>query len=636
MKYRADIDGLRAVAVLLVVFYHYNLLSVPGGFLGVDVFFVISGYLITALIVAARGKQQFSILEFYERRTRRIVPALAAVLLVCTIAAPFIFLAPELVLYAKSALATIGFSSNFFFWLNAGYFAPAALSQPLLHTWSLAVEEQFYILYPLLFLLALRWFGKSAWLALLATLIVSLVLNIWMGAIMPGAAFYLAPTRAWELLLGALLVIAPLPHAKNTVLHEALALLGLCAILASGIFLTVLLPEPGWANLAACAGAALLIYTGSIKTGLVSKALSNSPLVFIGKISYSLYLWHWPLLVFYRRVVLRPPTVTESVCLLVASLILATLSWAAVERPFRGSHGIWTRRNVFAAAGIFALFMAVPAISFIALKGMPGRYAPVVQNAVAYLGHGGPNLPAAYEEKTCFRANLDAIAASCFVKMPGQRNVLIWGDSHATQFVYGLRKQMAGSGYHLVHVSVSGCAPLLGYRGMPPFCATFNRAMLPRAENAFGAVILSANWVTYRNVGEALDRTVAALQKHDVAVIIYGPSPEYEYDVPIIMAARLKSNPTSRIFPFAPLDGEATKLDQALKRRFASRKGVTYISVIDAMCQNAHCPIAAGSSPVAFDRAHLTVAGSLFAGKQLWSTTRAALDQAQLPVFSTH
>jgi peptidoglycan/LPS O-acetylase OafA/YrhL len=336
MKHRSDIDGLRAVAVIAVVLFHTRLVRVPGGFVGVDIFFVISGYLITTLLLEDIRKERFSIASFYERRVRRILPALFTVLVFSSLAAYALFLPRDAKDYGRSLAATVFFSSNRVFAAQAGYFDAPAEMKPLLHTWSLAVEEQFYIVYPLFLFVVTRYFRKRYAIAIGFVLILSFAMSVRRLSIDPPAAFYFAGARAWELMLGGLLATAIIPELRHRMSANILGLLGLGLIGYSVFALSSATPFPGPNALYPCVGAALVIYSGVTQETLVSRVLSARPVVSVGLISYSLYLWHWVILVFSRYYLVRPLNRVEAAAVIASALVLASLSCGSSKRPFGG------------------------------------------------------------------------------------------------------------------------------------------------------------------------------------------------------------------------------------------------------------------------------------------------------------
>lgn len=348
MKYRSDIDGLRALAVLPVVLFHAGIPGFSGGYVGVDVFFVISGFLITKIIIEEIKKGTFTIAHFYERRIRRIFPALMSVLALVTIAGYFILIPSDFKDLGKGILATTFFVSNILFWREAGYFAGPAEELPLLHTWSLAVEEQFYIFFPLYLILLFKFFKGRVFGLTLLFFALSLGLSIWGVLYEPTATFYLLPTRAWELFIGSLLAFSVIPVAKKSWINEVLAASGALMIIASVILYTNETPFPGLAALLPCLGAGLIIYAGQEgHSSLTAKVLSLKPFVFIGLISYSLYLWHWPLIVYAKYVNFGQLSMAMGLGVVAVSILLSYISWRFVEQPFRGRGSIFSRAKIF-------------------------------------------------------------------------------------------------------------------------------------------------------------------------------------------------------------------------------------------------------------------------------------------------
>jgi peptidoglycan/LPS O-acetylase OafA/YrhL len=434
-RYRPEVDGLRAVAVLIVVFYHAGL-GFSGGFIGVDVFFVISGYLITSLILKDAQRGTFTLSNFWQRRIRRIMPA-AVVLVVFTLVVGWFILLPEdFVGLGNSALSQTFFAANIYFWRTLDYFSVAADEKPLLHTWSLAVEEQFYVFFPALLLVLFRFRPlrtKTALLSIfLAGTAASFALSLWSLVEAPLASFYLLPSRAWELLLGSVLALLPRPGdlgGKGWPL-DLVAWGGLVAILVPSWLYTSETPFPGVAALSPVLGTAAFIWaTNGVESGgrrgSARQIMALRPVVFIGLISYSLYLWHWPLLAFARYVNISEPSLTVRVGLVVASLVVATLSWRFVETPFR-HHGVAKRPVfIFSFAGASLLLLTALSATVVFARGFPQRVAPEILEIV--------NVRIQRPEME--QIGIKQVKAADVKELGGNAEsspqLLLWGDSHA-------------------------------------------------------------------------------------------------------------------------------------------------------------------------------------------------------------
>lgn len=373
MIYRREIDGLRALAVLPVILFHAGFGWVPGGFVGVDVFFVISGYLITSIILDELEEGRFTLAGFYERRARRILPALFFVMLVCLPVAWWLLLPAEMVDFANSVMAVAAFVSNILFWLQTDYFAATAEQIPLLHTWSLAVEEQYYLLFPLCMLLAWK-LGKRWLVGLIAGVaLLSLGWSEWLWRQSVEANFYLIPSRAWELMLGALTAFY---------LQKNVPVQGWVAQLASGLGLGLLvyavlafnegIPFPSLYALMPTLGSVLLILFASPATW-VGRLLATPVMVGIGLVSYSAYLWHQPLFVFARMQAAEEPSAAMMAGLSVVVLVLAYASWRWVEKPFRDRRR-FTRQQVFTGALVGSLLFLAIGAWLVAAEGLPERF----------------------------------------------------------------------------------------------------------------------------------------------------------------------------------------------------------------------------------------------------------------------
>jgi peptidoglycan/LPS O-acetylase OafA/YrhL len=505
IAHRKDIDGLRAAAVVPVVLYHAGVPGFSGGFAGVDIFFVISGYLITQMIAADLGGSRFSLLNFYARRVRRIVPALLAMLAVVTAAGVIVFTGPELRSYGMALASAALFGANVYFWRTQDYFTAEPEPSPLLHTWSLAVEEQFYILWPLalMLLFALGWRKAVPWLAI-AGAIAGLALAVVLVRINPQFSFYMLPTRAWELLLGAVLVLGAVPALTRAMHREIAAALGLAMVLASVFALNNTMEVPGPWLLLPCLGAALLLHAGASGETVAGRALSWAPIVWIGLISYSLYLWHWPLLILPQLVLARDLLPAETAAAIALSVAAAALSWRYVEQPFRrASVQQPTAQTRFVVAGGAALA------------------------AVATLGVSLSHLaPAARLEGATRSPDIQTFSQTCMTRdkssgtaseLPplepcvfgatksASPEVVLWGDSHANHLHPALDAWAKARGLTVRQVAKALCPPVLGAspfiapRNARADCAAFNAQTLDwiKATPSVKYVVLAARWPIY-------------------------------------------------------------------------------------------------------------------------------------------
>ena len=373
LTYRPDVDGLRAVAVMGVMAYHLGAARAWGGFVGVDVFFVISGFLISSVILRDLEQSRFSLRAFYKRRIRRILPALVVMMLITACVCSHYQPPSQSSATALSLIAATFSASNIYFLLATAYF-PHFRSEPFSPTWSLAVEEQFYIFFPLFLILVRRYLPGRLKTVVITVAAISFVLSAFGVYLFPWATFYLPITRAWELLLGAMLAMDVFPRVDSVLLRNLLALAGLTGILFCVFTYRPSLPFPGAAALAPCLGAALIIAAGDTGESLVSRVLSLQPVVFLGLISYSLYLWHVPVIMFRRFGIVQISHASNHVmngATLVVSILVATLSWKFVETPFRTGRLMLKGRSAFAFAAVSAVILTVLGVTLLALHGLP-------------------------------------------------------------------------------------------------------------------------------------------------------------------------------------------------------------------------------------------------------------------------
>ena len=609
MKYRPDIDGLRACAVLPVVLFHMGVPAITGGFVGVDVFFVISGYVISRQLLEAIDSGTFSLLNFYERRVRRIFPALLFIVALTTVFAWLLLLPPQMLDFSDSLLASAFFSSNFFFWKQSGYFDIASAFRPLLHLWSLAVEEQFYILMPVAisvsYALGSRW-RFIFWAGFLA----SLVLSVALTNTAPSANFFLLPSRAWELLLGALLVLTP-PPAPNRTIAEICGAIGVLLLLYSIFYFDENTPFPGAHALYPCVAAALLIYSGSSHSPFFNRLISIKPLVFFGLISFSLYLVHWPLIVLSRYYLLRNPQGYEVVLLIAGSVALAFLSYRFVELPFRRREFARSRRTLFAQG---AIAMAVAAMIGLAgaSSGFAWRFPDFEERAAT---------PQAEQWRSgvCFLGtqqapeqwNLDA----CTLTRGNSGDMVLWGDSFAAHYVPGLLAHEKAIPYNIIEYTSAGCPPVIQYHSYSlPHCQQFNKGAIEMIEKIRPKiVILSARWDLLLAHGffNDLQETIDRIRSTGARVVVIGRSPEFGMDVRSLSYRLRHDQRASSSWQISNTDPTVNEYLRTTTR------GATLLDPIAALCRGNICPYEKGGQLLYLDYGHYSDEGSELAVKAL-------------------
>lgn len=598
MKYhRADIDGLRSLAILPVLLFHAEIPGFSGGFVGVDVFFVISGYLITSIILSEMQAEKFSIAQFYERRVRRIFPALLAVLLFVLLASPFFLLPSEFRALWRETLGALFFVANIVFWRESGYFAADAEAKPLLHMWSLGVEEQFYLLAPLFFYLVLRFAARWKLVLVVSAGLVSLALCILLTPIKPSASFYLVPTRAWELLAGSFLAFLPAAstHFKSLSQRTAGAALGLALLAISVFLLDSGTSFPGYAAILPVAGSALLIFFA--EGTQVGRLLSVRPLVFVGLLSYSLYLWHWPLVVFFRDLGWLD-LLAGKLAVLALSFIAAWLSWRFVETPTRD-------RRVLPSAplllGIVAASVCIVGVSLVfrSLDGWPSRFP---DQTVAYDAARYDVSPA---RKRCHAdGGLPDPAKAC-VLAGHKASLALWGDSHGVE----LSQAISERGISVKTLTYSSCPPALGLnsQGDRPLCAKHNEQVLKYLSQAsdIGTVVLVAYYSGKADVMRRVSLSAAALHDAGKKVVVIGPTPAMGHgvDAPTYLARG-----GYRYFMY----------DGVRKSEFSDyfNRGTQIFFPEDVFCQRQTCDLLPMGKPLLFDGHHPSMhASRVMAGK---------------------
>ena len=638
--YRADIDGLRALAVVPVVLFHSELGIVSGGFVGVDIFFVISGYLITRLLLAELDRGALSLTGFYERRIRRIFPALFVLLIACTLAAVVVLLPRDLSSYGANLAAAATSLSNAFLWFQADYFDGSAKLKPLLHTWSLSLEEQFYLFWPVL--LIVLWKIPQRWRRPVVTTLgaLSFAACIWATARWPSAAFYLLPYRTWELLLGGALAMGMIPRCPNRATAQVVAAGGLAMIGYAIFALSEVTAFPGAAAAIPCVGAAMIIHAGEqSRSTVVRRALSHPLATFVGQISYSLYLWHWPLFVFVRyRMIEEPPAQVLVVATLLA-LLCSIVSWRLVELPFRRKQVLRGRAALFRAAAAIMICTVAAGAALIAGNGLPWRYSAETVRLAAYADHTN-----SYAWSCSAELRLDR---ACVIGDPARLRYALIGDSHAAALRDAMRR-IAESGPATLYGAASRCPPLLG-RGTDSGCLEANRQKLAllAVHPELDTVVIAARW-TYYYRGRALDagpaetnsdlprlfddygeappplgagarealtagitRMVDRLLAVGKTVVIVYPIPEIGHDVPFTLA-RLQAK-------HGDVDGYTMSIDAYRRReaetaamldRLGDHPRLRRVYPADILCRTGRCVTALNGVPLYSDSNHLSAAGA--------------------------
>lgn len=626
MRYRPDIDGIRAVAVIPVVLFHARIWPFSGGFVGVDIFFVISGYLITSILVNDIRSETFSIVKFYDRRIRRIFPALFLVVGLSSVVAWFVLLPSYFEDFSETVFAAAIFLSNVQFWRESGYFGADAELAPLLHTWSLAVEEQFYVFFPLLLAFFHRRSVPKLKFVLLAILALSFALSVYSVERTPDAAFYLTPMRAWELMVGCLLAVGFVPAVRSRKMAEAISVLGLILIAVAVLGFDSGTPFPGFAALLPVLGTAALIHVGEESDTFVRRVLSMRFLVFVGLLSYSLYLFHWPIFVFYKHMTGGEGALSVRLLLVVLSFVCAWLSWRFVERPFRSRGDGGSAWRVLLAGGtVGVVFLGFGLVGNLT-HGWPARFdlrfdpGPLMIN-------GRNEIRTVMEGAACRVVEGGRVVlagASCDLRQ-NERSVLLLGDSHAAHLYPGLLDAMPATDFHLYNAG--GCRSIQGLNTrtdkescgiLVPFI--FDE-LLPRKK--FSAVILSGRWEMSEI--QYLPATIAYIRRYASDVIVIGPVPRYKTDLPEALA--LWQGEYSRRFFDLNGEAEVAEIDRRMSEALAGT-GAVYISLFAELCSDGICRIFADNSmaPMQWDDAHLTLLGSKYIANEILAPKLSELD----------
>lgn len=619
MTYRADIDGLRTVAVLLVLVFHFDLFAFgKAGFIGVDVFFVISGFLITAIIRNDLETGRFHFGDFLYRRVRRLYPALMATLLLTLVAGWFLFLPHRFAELAKETMLSLLYVINFYFWQNINYFGLRADGVPLLHMWSLAVEEQFYVLFPAACWIIWRWNARLLLPAVVSAMIISFGLGLYFTPLKPELSFYLLPTRAWELMIGAVLALMTYGRAVRGVWLHLMGPLGLCLIAASVIMHGPLTQVPGWFALLPTLGAFAVILGGFSEKAVTSRLLGTSPMVWVGKISYPLYLVHWPIRIFLQEHLVEF-TFGWRVFGFALSFVIAAAIYYLIEMPVRHDKVFAKRRSYIG----LMFTMSVAMVAFSALiqtqGGMPGRFAPEVAEILAFRDDG-PTLrrhctkPAVLRDATCALGDKNA-----------PREVLVIGDSHARALSEAislwLEEQQRGG----TLMFNPGCMPVIA--AGRDRCRTNVKTAITLAEQSQditevvlisiwrqglpkGGKPFNGRWVPEAEVERVfaaqLTETTERLRAAGKRVTIIEPLFAAKSDVPTTLASNIAFNRERTVdLPLAEHQADFATVHAAIDDVLG--EGVRSLSVIDPFCKSGVCRAVVHGKPLFTDNNHIAL-----------------------------
>lgn len=634
MDYRREIDGLRALAVLPVILFHAGFEAFSGGFVGVDIFFVISGYLITTIILSELEQGKFSIVNFYERRARRILPALFFVMFVCIPFAWFWLLPNDMKDFSQSLVAVTVFASNILFWRESGYFHPSAELKPLLHTWTLAVEEQYYIFFPL-FLMFCWKLGKRWILILLGLVFVgSLATAQWGINAYPAAAFYLLPTRGWELLIGAFAAFYLSKSKRKSFgngVSEVAGWLGITLIFYAIFAYSKTTPFPGLYALVPTLGTALIILFATQKT-TVGRFIGNKAFVSVGLVSYSAYLWHQPLFAFAKHRSLLEPSELVFFLLSLLSLVLAYFSWRFVETPFRNKQ-IFNRRSIF-------IFSAVGSIFFFSF-GLIGNFTDgkFLTRLHTFYANLDDRVAVNHGLSSECEGNFNN-SPSCFTS--SNPAVLLWGDSYAMHLVQGLIS--SNPNIRLAQKTVSVCGPLLEIapnnatyiRSWSEKCLSVNDKVFDYLKNtpSIKYVILSSPFGQYVNEGanvltrdgtvvpgseialESMIETLRKIKALGKIPVVFSPTPQNgeNFGNCLKKAAFLGENNSICNFPIAESFENQANVWHFLK---ALEKHVPVVWLSDFICKEDTCSTSFDNVFIYRDHGHLSHEGSAYLGKKM-------------------
>jgi peptidoglycan/LPS O-acetylase OafA/YrhL len=636
MIYRPDIDGLRAIAVVAVILYHAEIPGFGGGYVGVDVFFVISGFLITQLLVGSAHKPLHTRLtDFYLRRARRILPALFATSLIVAAASAALLLPWDLATLGSYLASTPVFWTNVTAWLGgAGYFGSKAVHVPIAHFWSIAIEEQFYLFYPLTLALIGSYLPRLQRSALVTLATVSFAVCVWGSYHAPVANYFLAPSRAWELLLGGVLAMSGQRRLKSQVANELLAVSAIVTLAIVARCYGPMIRYPGLYAIAPCAASAVLIQTGLQQSTVVSRLLALRPLVFTGLISYSLYLWHYPLLMLSSYYFLEDVHGIGLGILLAALYILAVASWKWIETPIRKQRFIESDRWFASCAFVFSVVILGTGILFWKSHGLLWRFPPETRTrGTAWLWEGD-------FLRNCEDITSDRIASGNLCSVGPQDNDavrgVVWGDSHAMVLLPAY-EQLAKLHHMRLYFAVrSSCRPLVGVinrlwsEAARNKCAGFNTAVAQGIRQLDPRLlILNSHWIDVdadlvshsgadadpgeSNFKRGLRETLRATGSINRSVCVVLDVPEFKYDLPTALGVARERGIAEDFLSLSRAEAqEHFSGPERDIRALARDRILRYVDPKELLCQAGSCVFEANGQLLYGDGDHLSRAGAQF------------------------
>lgn len=640
-SYRADIDGLRAIAVLAVIFFHINKTFLPGGFVGVDVFFVISGFLITSHLFNDLGRGTFSFLQFYCRRIKRIAPAMLVVVAVTLLAAQYLLLPEDAKVAAKSGVWSVASMANVYFWLfqDSSYFAASSSELPLLHLWSLGVEEQFYLVWPVLAWCSFSLRPRTLLILLITAAVASFALAEVAFPRDPSFTYYMLPARAGEFLVGviaAALVESGVTRRIDAHLAAPITALGAILLATSLLFLSESQVFPGVLAIPPTVGTALIIFGGSVRLNGVSRLLSIKALTWIGAISYSAYLWHWPLLAFFRYGY-GEPGVVAGAQLFALTILLAWLTYRYVEQPGRTiAASQWS--PILGSFFGTSLLLLVVATAFVYVDRLPpswrsGEYAARLASlrgldrsteGVVYVCQRKQLSDADSADKNCAMGKGDGEA----------KDILLMGDSNAAHFVGVIATFAEQSGFRFLNLEAGSCPPLL--TDITPFVSvkrlaacTASQQVWRKALNDTKVVIMGGTWNEYQGASAtflpALFEQVRQLEADGKTVILMGKIAVIDGFDRLCREKALRYPNKNCIAGRNALSEEIVSMNARLKQFAAASRTVRYFDVNEYLCPQGSCSAySKEGNSLYFDKWHLSMAGS-------WQVGKAIYDDGGLP-----